>query len=120
MSNLSLPEKIKSQVRNYILQTHETKTQQAEFVKFEASMPPSKNRGLNAVNFKKALNNAPNMIMLRLGMRDHYRRRLKNLTIKDLNDPNRSSVDPNEGDVEFRKMQRKMIYSLKVQHVEPE
>ena len=29
-------------------------------------------------------------------------------------------MDPNEGDLEFRKMQKKMIFSLKVQHVEPE
>lgn len=56
MTNLILPDKIKEQVRNYILQTHETKTQQAEFIKFEESMPPSKQISLNALNFKKALN----------------------------------------------------------------
>ena len=56
-------------------------------------MPPSKNKGLHALNFKKALKNAPNMIALRLGMRDEYRNRLKKLTLKDLNDPNRETVD---------------------------
>ena len=61
---------------------------------------------LNAINFKKALYNAPNMIALRLGMRDEYRRRLKNLTIRDMNDPNRSKIDANEGDVEFRKLMK--------------
>ena len=114
MGNLQLPDKIKSQVRNYILQTHETKTQQAEFVKFEESMPPSKNVGLNALNFKKALKNAPNMIALRLGMRDEYRRRLRKLTVMDLNDPNRETIDINKGDIEFRKLIKRMIYSLKV------
>ena len=44
-------------------------------------MPPSKNKSINALNFKKALNSAPTMILLRLTMRDEYRRRLKNLTI---------------------------------------
>ena len=29
-------------------------------------------------------------------------------------------MDTNEGDKEFRKLQKKIIYSLKVQHVEPE
>jgi len=43
MTNLNLPERIKDQVRNYILQTHETKAQQQEYIKFSESMPPSKN-----------------------------------------------------------------------------
>ena len=46
--------------------------------------------------------------------------RFRNLTIKDLDDPNRSTVDVNEGDKEFRKLMRKIVFSLKVQHVEPE
>lgn len=81
MGNLALPDKIKEQVRNYILQTHETKTQQSEFVSFTESMPPSKNLVLNALNFKKALNKSPTMIGLRLGLREQYRKRLRNLTI---------------------------------------
>ena len=60
------------------------------------------------------------MIALRLGMRDEFRKRLRNLTLNDLNDPNRDIVDPNEGDKEFRKLIKKMIYGLKVQHVQPE
>ena len=60
------------------------------------------------------------MIALRLGMRDEYRKRLRNLTIEDLNDPNRNIVDANEGDNEFRKLINKMLTGLKVQHVQPE
>ena len=75
---------------------------------------------MHALNFKKALNKSPNMIALRLGMRDEYRKRLRNLTIEDLNDPNRNIVDANEGDNEFRKLINKMLTGLKVQHVQPE
>ena len=73
MTNLALPEKIKESVRNYILQTHETKTQQEEFKEFGRNMPPSKNIKINALNFKKVLNLSPNMIALRLSMRDEFR-----------------------------------------------
>lgn len=83
-------------------------------------MPPSKNRYLNALNFKKALNKSPNMIALRLGMRDQFRMRLKDIKIEDLNDPNRDIIDPNEGEKEFRKLMKKMIYNLEVLHVQPE
>ena len=75
---------------------------------------------MNALNFKKALALAPNMIALRLGMRDEYRKRLKGLTVRDLNDPNRSAVDAYEGENEFRKLQKKMVYDLRVRHVQPE
>ena len=120
MSNLSLPEKIKESVRNYILQTHETKTQQQEFMKFEEDMPPSKNITINALNFKKVLTLSPGMIALRLGMRDEFRSRLNNLTIKDLDNPNREEIDPNEGDKVFRSLIKKMIYSLTIKHIKPE
>lgn len=60
------------------------------------------------------------MIALRLGMRDEYRKRLKGLTVRDLNDPNRSAVDAYEGENEFRKLQKKMVYDLRVRHVQPE
>lgn len=53
-------------------------------------------------------------------MRDEFRKRLRHLTIKDLNDPNRNIVDPNEGDKEFRKLMNRMIYGLTVKHVQPE
>ena len=55
MINLQLPFNIKEMVRNYILQTHETKTQQEEYQRFADSMPPSKNLFLNALNFKRVL-----------------------------------------------------------------
>ena len=51
-------------------------------------MPPSKQLFLNALNFKKVLNQSNRMIELRLKMRDEYRKRLNNLTVKDLDDPN--------------------------------
>ena len=77
-------------------------------------MPPSQNRILNALNFKKALDQSPNMIALRLRMRDQFRRRLRYLTIQDLDDPNRKYPDPNEGDKEFRKLRKKLIYNLEI------
>lgn len=120
MTNLNLPERIKDQVRNYILQTHETKAQQQEYIKFSESMPPSKNQLLNALNFKKALNKSPNMIALRLGMRDQFRLRLKDIKVEDLNDPNRDIIDPNEGEKEFRRLIKKITFNLEVQHVSPE
>lgn len=55
MSNLQLPEHLIDAVLTYILQTHETKEEQDEFMAFSDSMPPSKNLFLNALNFKKAL-----------------------------------------------------------------
>ena len=60
------------------------------------------------------------MIALRLRMRDQFRRRLRYLTIQDLDDPNRKYPDPNEGDKEFRKLRKKLIYNLEIQHVSPE
>jgi len=42
-------------------------------------MPPSKNLEMNALNFKKALSHSPNMIALRLGMRDAFRAQLGSL-----------------------------------------
>jgi len=38
--------------------------------------------------------------------------RLKDIKIEDLNDPNRDIIDPNEGEKEFRKLMKKMIYNL--------
>lgn len=55
MANISLPDQIKENVRNYILQTHETKTQQQEYVSFADTMPPSKKVLLNSLNFTRAL-----------------------------------------------------------------
>ena len=69
MANLDLTAGIKDQVRNHILQTHETKTQQQEMIAFSDSMPPSRNLLINALNFKKALLKSVNMIALRLDMR---------------------------------------------------
>lgn len=102
MTNLGLPRKTKEQVRNYILQTHETKTQQQEYVSFTNSMPPSKNIYLNALNFKKALGKSPSMIALRLGMREQFLKRLRGLTIHDLNDPNLETPDISKGDKVYR------------------
>lgn len=70
MTNLRLPLEIKESVRQYILETHETKTQQNEYITFAKAMPPSKNLILNALNFKKALSKSFAIIALRLGMRD--------------------------------------------------
>ena len=42
MANLELSFKITEKIRNYILQTYETKSQQQEYIKFEEKMPPSK------------------------------------------------------------------------------
>lgn len=120
MTNLSLPEPIKEQVRNYILQTHETKTQQAEFRQFEETMPPSMQKRINALNFKKALKLSPNMIILRLNMRDLFRQRRRNLTERDLHDPNRVRPDPNEGEKQFRMLMRTICDELEVIHVQPE
>ena len=55
MANLELSDKITEKIRNYILQTWETKTQQEEYVKFEEKMPPSYNMKINTQNFKKQL-----------------------------------------------------------------
>ena len=60
------------------------------------------------------------MIELRLKMRDDFRKRLNNLTVKDLDNPNIEKVDPNEGDKVFRNLIRKMIFSLTIMHVKPE
>ena len=86
MTNLLLPETIKENVLNYILQTHETKIQQNEFKSFEESMPPSKKSYLNALNFKRVLYEAPNMIALRISMRRDFLKRLadKRNSITDL------------------------------------
>ncbi len=61
MLNLALPEQIHETVLNFILQTHETKVQQEEFIAFAESMPPSKNTLLNGLNFKKVLHAADGM-----------------------------------------------------------
>lgn len=47
-------------------------------------------------------------------MRDDYRKKLRNLTINDLDDPNRSRVDANQGDKEFRKLMDFMVYNVRV------
>ena len=83
-------------------------------------MPPSKQLFLNALNFKKVLSRSHRMIELRLKMRDEFRKRLNNLTVNDLDDPNKEKVDPNEGDKVFRSLIRKMIFDLTVMHVKPE
>ena len=77
-------------------------------------MPPSMRQRLNALNFKKALKLSPNMIALRLSMRDEFRQRLQNLTVNDLYDPNRPDVDPNEGDKQFRSLMKSMCANLQV------
>lgn len=83
-------------------------------------MPPSKNLVLNALNFKKALNKSPSMIGLRLGMREQFRKRLRNLTIQDLNNPNLDKADPYAGDKEFRKLLQKIVFNLVTKQVKPE
>ena len=83
-------------------------------------MPPSKNLILNALNFKKALHKSPSMIGLRLGMRELYRKRLRNLTIEDLNNPNLDKADPFSGDKEFKKLLQKIIFNLTPRQVQPE
>ena len=122
MTNLLLPEKIKENVLNYILQTHETKTQQNEFKSFEETMPPSKKSYLNALNFKKVLYDAPNMIALRISMRRDFLKRLadKRNSITDLSNPNKSQPDMHAGEKEFRKLIKKMVSGLTVSHVKPE
>ena len=75
---------------------------------------------MNALNFKKALTKSPNMIALRLHMRDEFRRELRNLTVQDFDDPNRDIFDPYQGDKEFKKIVNKMVNGLSVRHVEPE
>ena len=67
-------------------------------------MPPSKQLKINGLNFKKALNQSQNMIMLRLAMRDDFRKQLRALTLQDLNDPNKSRPDPNAGEKMFRQL----------------
>lgn len=42
------------------------------------------------------------------------------MTIKDLDDPNKEVVDPNEGDKIFRNLIKKLIYGLTVMHIRPE
>ena len=79
MLNLSLPEHIHETVLNFILQTHETKVQQEEFIAFAESMPPSKNTLLNALIFKKVLQAATSMQLLRIFMRTEFRKKLEKL-----------------------------------------
>ena len=94
MANLNLPVKITDKIRNFILQTYETRSQQEEFITFAGNMPPSKKIALNAVNFKKALEQSLDMTALRLNMRDAFRRKIQNVTLEDLNDPNQDLADP--------------------------
>ena len=42
------------------------------------------------------------------------------MTIKDLDDPNKEVVDPNEGDKIFRNLIKRLIYGLTVMHIRPE
>lgn len=41
MANIGLPAAISENVRSYILQTYESKTQQKEYIRFLESLPPS-------------------------------------------------------------------------------
>ena len=120
MANLDLTAKIKEEVRNHILQTHETKTQQQEMIAFSESMPPSRNVKINALNFKKALYKSVNMISLRLDMRERFLKRLKNLSRQDLNNPNLELPDIKKGDREFRKLVEKLVHDLTIRNVMPE
>ena len=79
---------IKEDVRNYILQTHETKTLQLEEMAFQSSMPPSRNSAINALNFMKLVKESANMINFRLMLRARYLNKLRLLQNSDLNDPN--------------------------------
>lgn len=42
MENINLPDKLTQQIRDYILQTHQAKMEQTEYIEFVKSMPPSK------------------------------------------------------------------------------
>jgi hypothetical protein len=53
---------------------------------------------MNALNFKKALSQSPNMIALRLSMRDAFRSQLNYLNQNDLLNPNIDRVDIFAGD----------------------
>ena len=120
MSNLQLPERLVDTVLTYILQTHETKVEQDEFMAFSESMPPSKNLFLNALNFKKVLRSSQSMICLRLYMKEQHSKILKNVQAKHLNDPNADKVDLNKSEKEYRKLIKTIIYKIKIEHVEPE
>lgn len=66
-------------------------------------MPPSKQRTINSLIFKKMLINSRHFIILRLAMRDAERRRIKNLDL-DLNDPNMERIDLDKGEKDFKKL----------------
>ena len=105
---------------NFILQTHETKVQQEEFIAFADSMSPSKNTLLNGLIFKKVIEAATIMQQLRIFMRAEFRKKLEKLEIKNLMDPNVAKPDLNKGDKEFRKLIKKIVKNLTVEHVQPE
>ena len=65
-------------------------------------MPPSKKVFLNALIFRKVLLNNTKMILLRLFLRDAHRKRIANVRMQDLDDPNRERVDLNKGEKEFQ------------------
>ena len=120
MGNLTLPASLKDDVRNYILQTHETKTQQQEYVQFADSMPPSKNVGINSLNFKKVLYLSESMLLLRINMRDAHRQRYRQLRVSDIDDPNAERVDLDKGEKDFKRLIKTITLGLKIQHVQPE
>ena len=57
--------------------------------------------------------------MLRLAIRDDFRKRLRLLTIQDLNDPNELRPDPNAGEKMFRQLLDTISNNLKVKFVAP-
>ena len=97
-----LDAEIKEDVRNYILQTHETKTLQLEEMAFQSSMPPSRNSAINALNFMKLVKESANMINFRLMIRARYLNKLRLLQNSDLNDPNVPKPDIRQGDKVFK------------------
>mmetsp|Transcript_22438 Transcript_22438/g.27635 ORF Transcript_22438/g.27635 Transcript_22438/m.27635 type:complete len:471 (+) Transcript_22438:1479-2891(+) len=120
MANLNLPEELAEHVRNYILQTDLTRTEQNEFIEFAESMPPSKQKSINALIFKKMINKSTNFGILRLAMRDHHRKKMHAIHDMDIEDPNVEKIDIDKGEREFRKLISYVVSQVKVMHVRPE
>ena len=83
-------------------------------------MPTSKNLEIDALNFKKVLDNSSAMIALRLSMRDYYRSKLAGLKPEDLSNLNNDKVDLYAGNKQFKELINKLIFNVKVEHVHPE
>ena len=66
-------------------------------------MPPSKQKVLSGLIFKKMVNNSRHFIILRLAMRDFERRRIKSRDL-DLTDPNMEKIDLDKGEKDFKRL----------------